>query len=98
MQCGLKRKQRDYIPRVGMEHLLIRCISGTSDNAVVNRAAEVFDVGEHHVCRGAVVFVVLPASLSGYVGGYTGVNDDVFFSRVFVDLEAAEDEESVSAV
>lgn len=81
-----------------MEHLLIRCISGTSDNAVVNRAAEVFDVGEHHVCRGAVVFVVLPASLSGYVGGYTGVNDDIFFARVFVDLEAAEDEESMSAV
>lgn len=81
-----------------MEHLLIRCIGRASDGAIISGAAEVFDVCEHHICRGVVVFVVLSASLSGYVGGYTGVDDDIFFARVFVDLEAADDEESVSAM
>lgn len=44
MQRRLKRKQRDYIPRVGVKHLFIGCISGASDDAIVSRAAEIFDM------------------------------------------------------
>ena len=94
-----ERKQRDDIPRVGVEHLLIGRVGRGADALPVPLvAAEVLDVVQHDVGRLAVELVVLAPAQRRDVRRDAGVDDEVFFPGVLVDGEAAEDLEAVAEV
>ena len=81
-----------------MEHLLICRVRRATDGAVVLRPGQVLDVAEDHVCRLAVILVVLPAALCRHVGGDAGVDGYVLLARVLVYAQAAQHEKAVAFV
>lgn len=82
-----------------MKDLLVRRVGGAPNRTIqLAAAAEVLDVGQHHVGELAIVLVVLAAQLGRNVRGHAGVDDEVLLARVLVWSQAADDEETVALV
>ena len=82
-----------------MENLLLRRVCGRANAcSVLDRGAQVFDMGEHDICGMPVVLVVLPASHGSDVRGQAGVENDVLFGRMGGHGESANDFEAMAAV
>lgn len=95
---GLEREERDDVPRVRVEDLLVRRVGRAADDAALARPGQVLDVRQDHVGLLAVELVVLPCPLRRHVRRDAGVYDDVLLARVVVHAQPAQHEEAVAAV
>lgn len=95
---GLEREERDDVPRVRVEDLLVRRVGRAADDAALARPGQVLDVRQDHVGLLAVELVVLPRSLRRHVRRDAGVYNDVLLARVVVYSQPAQHEETVAVV
>ena len=81
-----------------MENLLIPRVRRASNEALVLRRIQILNVRQDHGRRLPLVGGILATANRGNVGGDPGVDYQVFFAGMFVDLDAADDEEAMAAV
>lgn len=85
LRCLSKSEQRNNIPDVGVEDLLLCGVCRGTDLSRVNAGCEIFDMGEHHIGWLTIMLMVLAGADWGDVGGDAGIYDDVLFAGVEMD-------------
>lgn len=94
----LEGEEGDNISRVGVEDLFVGGVGRAPNDFAWIRVAEILYVRQDNVCGLPVKLVILAASLRGDVGRQSRVDDDILLPSVLIDIEAADDEESVATV
>ena len=95
---SFKCEERYNVTRVGVEHLLVSSICGTSNNLVWVIATQVLDVRQHNIGRLPLKFVILTTALGGDMCRYASVNDDVLLACVRVNVETSDHEKAMAVV
>ena len=81
-----------------MENLPIPRVRRASDEALVLRRVQILNVRQDHGRGLPLVGGILATANGGNVGGDPGVDYQIFFAGMFVDLDTADDEEAMAAV
>jgi hypothetical protein len=69
-----------------VEDLFVGCAAGSTDAACLIGASQVLDVREHDRGPIRLSLVLLPAAQAADMRGYAGVDEDVVFAGVPIDV------------
>ena len=81
-----------------MKDLLVSSESWRPNDSILVRGTEILDVAHNHISRTVFVFIVLSASYRGNMTRETGIDDNVFFTGMLSDRQAAKNFETMAMV